>query len=238
MRIIDKNTDFYDYLQYLLKDDTFTFDRTNSFILTKEIMCDYLWTHREVWVGEHHFVLMQVCNTFWLFDVEITKTVEDDRGVVLPDDYSVDLLACWKHYYRLRQLFSMNIIRFNMEIFPLWRLKLKKRPKETLKMAIIERIPVFMDAINNDNYEIVKTIADHPVRISGGKYVKKHLPILIASGFPSVIDPKVIYLALEEYFSLEAASYERTESIGLTDKERIENHGFDAKTSFRGRISH
>ena len=49
------------------------------------------------------------------------------------------------------------------------------------------------------------------------------------------IDPLEMFLSLEEYFSLEKQANERSESIGLTDKERIENHGFSTKTSFRGK---
>ena len=46
MRIIDKNTDFYDYWQNVYKDDTFTFDRRDSFLLTKEILCSNLYTDK------------------------------------------------------------------------------------------------------------------------------------------------------------------------------------------------
>lgn len=49
------------------------------------------------------------------------------------------------------------------------------------------------------------------------------------------IDPLEIYLSLEEYFLLEKSSLERVSSINITDKEKIENHGFDVKTSFRGK---
>lgn len=66
-------------------------------------------------------------------------------------------------------------------------------------------------------------------------YAEKHIPLLKATGFADQIDPLSIYLAFEEYFSLEKSSTERTESIGLTDREKIENHGFDIKRSFRGR---
>ena len=41
MRIIDNKHDFYDYLQD--PTDTVVFDRRNSFLLTKEIMCDKLY---------------------------------------------------------------------------------------------------------------------------------------------------------------------------------------------------
>lgn len=60
LRIIDKNTDFYDYIQGIYRDDTVVFDRTDSFILSKDMVCSKL--HRAP-----EFLLLQVCNTFWLF---------------------------------------------------------------------------------------------------------------------------------------------------------------------------
>ena len=41
MRIIDKNTDFYDYYQNIYPDDSLIFDRTDSFLLSKEDLCGY-----------------------------------------------------------------------------------------------------------------------------------------------------------------------------------------------------
>ena len=46
MRIIDKNTDFYDFYQNLYPDKTFTFDRRDSYLLTKDIMCDHLFVDK------------------------------------------------------------------------------------------------------------------------------------------------------------------------------------------------
>ena len=40
MRIIDKNADYYDFWQGVYRDDSITFDRTDSFALTKELVCD------------------------------------------------------------------------------------------------------------------------------------------------------------------------------------------------------
>ena len=39
MRIIDKNKDFYDYLQGIYPDRLLVFDRTGSFVLTKQALC-------------------------------------------------------------------------------------------------------------------------------------------------------------------------------------------------------
>lgn len=70
-----------------------------------------------------------------------------------------------------------------------------------------------------------------------GTEKEKTIPLLIASGYKDCIDPLDIYNSFEEYFSLEMSSTERTESVGLTDKEKITNHGFDVKSSFRGKFN-
>ncbi len=77
IRIIDKNTDYYDYWQTVYPDSSIIFDRTDSFLLTKDIFCEHLHTVRNRYrftKGHklYNLVLLQVCNTFWLFLVEIT----------------------------------------------------------------------------------------------------------------------------------------------------------------------
>ena len=42
MRIIDNNTDYYDWLQNVYPDDSLVFDRRDSFLVTKEIFCNHL----------------------------------------------------------------------------------------------------------------------------------------------------------------------------------------------------
>jgi len=61
------------------------------------------------------------------------------------------------------------------------------------------------------------------------------IPILSELGFAGCINPLDIYLAFEEYFSMEKTVNERSESIGLTNDEKVENHGFNLKDSFRGK---
>ena len=70
MRIIDKNHDFYDYLQSPT-DNRLVFDRRRSFQLTKErIWCAirskcglYRWNKTD----EHTYLLLQCGAHFWLF---------------------------------------------------------------------------------------------------------------------------------------------------------------------------
>lgn len=230
MRILDKNTDFYDYLQNIYRDNTVTFDRTDSFILSKDMMCGHLYSHRHLG-GKWSFTLLQVGNTFWLFLIEITKTADDDSGK--PTDYNIELLWCWKNYSKPRVLTRLDLIHFGSYIYTL--MPLDGFYTKFSREEFIKKTQTLVDAIDTNNYEIECAINCHTIRAGNDKKIEKHIPLLIASGFAAHIDPLEIYLSFEEYFSLEKTASERTESIGITDKEKIENHGFDVKASFRGK---
>ena len=234
MRIIDKNTDFYDYLQNVYQDNSVTFDRTDSYILTKEIMCEYMYGSRyHKWYrdeNEPEFVLLQVCNTFWLFLVEITQYNDE-----YPKDYRMELLSTWKNYNKKRSLIKINFISFGWEILHYIR-DYKNRHWVYNKDNIIKRTSDLCQAIDTNNYDVERNVSGHTIyRGDFSTKIEKHIPLLKASGMAGYINPLDIYLAFDEYFSLEKQSQERTESAGITDKERIENHGFDVKTSFRGK---
>ena len=42
MKIIDKNKDFYDYLQDVYKDDRYTFDRRDSYVVSRHEILSFL----------------------------------------------------------------------------------------------------------------------------------------------------------------------------------------------------
>lgn len=116
MRIIDKNTDFYDYLQNVYRDNSLIFDRTNSFVLSKEMVCNslevYSTRHYYYWDKEkyrdYNFLLLQVCNTFWLFLIEVTELSESKR----PINFRAELLYTWKNYDKERTLIRFDVITF------------------------------------------------------------------------------------------------------------------------------
>ena len=223
MRIIDKNTDFYDYYQNVYKDDTFTFDRRNSFVLTKEIMCSYLpissywsWKLRKKTYATHTYALLQICNTYWLFLIKITE--RDSLGRA--KDYEVEFLMKWRNFDKPRKLCNLEIIDFYYH-------KVKKDS--------YNKINDYVKNIDINNYEIIRTINKHIV-FNGAEKVIKNIPLLKACGIGNCMDAHETYLAFEEYFSLEKTSQERRDPIGTTDIDKIESHGFDKKTSFRGKI--
>lgn len=233
MKIIDKNIDFYDYLQGIYRDFSVTFDRTDSFVLTKELMCSSLHRARDnlYRIGNNsyetgtstdsRFVLLQVCNTFWLSLAKITKKDSYD----MPLDYEMELLTSWKNYCKKRELIKLDIISFG------WKIN-RQICKST---NITSQVDVLTQAIDMNDYRVRDSVNKCIVRKAGNTYEEKHIPIFKASGMAKCIDPLEIYLSLEEYFLLEKSSLERVSSINITDKEKIENHGFDVKTSFRGK---
>lgn len=224
MKIIDKNYDFYDYLQGVYPDKTVTFDRRKSFILTKNKVRSSLnnVVYGNVYhskIGQAPYALLQVCNRFWLFKVKVTSL--DDYGDV--EDYTIDFVLTWTNYNVDREFFSFHYIELKGDDwFALWDAKSEDRKRK-----------IVVDAINRNNYK-----KEYDLGIQyfwhNGERTLKDIPLLKASGFAEFINPLDIYLAIEEYFSLERTAAERRESIGLTNDDKITNHGFDTKISFRG----
>ena len=240
MRIIDKQKDFYDFYQGMYRDDSIAFDRTDSFLLTKEIMCDHLWMARAHcrwwWKGrypEHCLMLMQVGNTFWLFLVKMveSETYNDDK----PIDYDIYIETTWKDYDLPRKLFRLDIIDFSSDLTHKIIEFNRKRGLQYDIAKIMARESDLIKAIKHGEYTVLDSINKHVYRKDGGEEIEKHIPLLKASGINQVVEPLDIYLAFEEYFSLEKTASERTESVGLSNDEKVENHGFDLKTSFRGK---
>lgn len=231
MRIIDKNTDFYDYLQGIYRDDSITFDRTDSFMLTKNIMCEYLnrWSDARRKNRPWGFVLLQICNSFWLFVIKITK--QTDSPYYYPENYTVDLISKWDNYKKPRHLMRLDLIDFGINIYQKGWYKWFEIDELKLK----DHADDLMHAIDQNNYRLDVAINKYTYYGGDGTKKEKHIPLLKASGLATWIDPLDAYLAFERYFLLEKSSLERTESVGLTDKEKIGNHGFDVKTSFRGK---
>jgi hypothetical protein len=226
MRIIDKNMDFYDYLQNVYIDKSIVFDRTDSYLLTKEIMCDALKRRGD---QRYNFLLLQVCNTFWLFLIEILEMTD----WYMPTKYSIELITNWKNYHKDRKLIDLSVIDFNLSVDHELR---KGFFGDYDKSKIMSKQEILIQAVNNGDFKVYKCIDSHTVYYgsgAGATKAAKHLPLLKACGVADFIDPLEIFLAFEEYFSLEKSSNERTESIGLTDTEKIGNHGFDKKKSFR-----
>ena len=211
MRIIDKQHDFYDYLQD--PTDTIVFDRRDSFLLTKEMICNRLrfWRDKNV----NRYILMQCGANFWLFLLTVTEFVNST-----PKDYDLQLLDYWKNYDKplLDTPISLTEIKFP------YYLRLNNNQ--------------FRDAINHNEYESENNFNNFlSYRSNGTGWDAKEytIPLLKACGVSNLVDPTIIFCAIEEYFSMKKTASETTEPKGITNDDKIIMHGFDTKTSFRGK---
>jgi len=227
MRIIDKNTDFYDFYQDVYRDDTFTFDRRDSYILSKEMFCDKIspihkswWNYKtKQWdYNRYKFMLLQICNTFWLFLIEIKKIDDYNR----PEEYTIELLDSWRDFDKPRKLCNLNVIQFSVSFY--------KKDKQD----ILNRINDMRRDIHTNHYKDKGNFNSVTI-YNGDTKIEKHIPLLKACGIGNLLDAHEVYLAFEEYFSLEKSDSERREPLGTTDIDKVESHGFDKKISFRGK---
>ena len=226
MRIIDKNTDFYDFYQNVYRDDTFTFDRRNSFLLTKKMVCDairfysYNWSWKEQkYKYDTTYLLLQICDTYWLFALKVTEVSKSIYTNAKPINYSIELVTKWKNKDKPRKLCNLDIIGFYYSHY---------------RKDSNDKIERFISLINTNDYKILRNL-NHYTVYNGDTKIEKDIPLLKACGIAECVEPLEIYLAFEEYFSLEKTSSERREPIGTTDIDKVESHGFDKKTSFRGK---
>ena len=196
MRIIDKNTDFYDYWQGVYRDDSITFDRTDSFVLTKELMCERLYP-RHYRNGFSYFVLLQVCNRFWLFFLKVTREIGD-----MPKDYTIELVKSWENYMKPRCLEKLDVVSFGPGVdchlcsykgAGQWQYEREK---------VMSRADTLSDAIDRNDYRTECSVNRHTIYRGDNTKTEKHIPILKACGIGNCVDPLEIYLAFEEYFCL------------------------------------
>ena len=224
MRIIDKNQDFYDYLQD--STDTLVFDRRNSFLLTKEYFCRSLsiYRYRD---SKYRFILLQCGSTFWLFIVTITKC--NSYGSV--EDYEVELLTTWKNYDKSNELLKLDMIQFKNS-YKMY----EYRTRDFVYDRIKENVDDLVSAINRNDFSVETNMNKYINYVDykcSYKKEEKTLPLLKACGIGNILDPQQIFCAIEEYFSTEKMKLETTEAKGTTNDDKITMHGFDTKTSFR-----
>lgn len=229
MRIIDKNHDFYDYLQD--STDTLVFDRKNSYPLTKDTIKTCLnFSDFKGETSDYRFVLLQCGGTFWLLLFTVTKN--KTKYTYHIENYDIEVLASWKNYEKPNALFKIDIIWFNNS-YKLYDHKSQDYDINRIKNNINDLI----DAVNHNDFKIIYTINDsNKPKYSWQKRKEEiEIPLLKTSGINSVIEPLDMFCAVEEYFSIKKTASETTEAKGATNDDKITMHGFDTVTSFRGK---
>jgi len=211
MRIIDNKYDFYDYLQD--PTDQLVFDRRGSYNLTKEVLCSKIkpYSYCSVSRTENNYHMLIQCGAaFWLVLLKMNNTM---------DNYDFELLDFWKNYDKPNELLKIDLIVFG------WRINRGK--VEDMRDAINHN-----DYLKDYNINRYTKYTDYKTTYKKEKCV---VPILSPSGLGNIIDPMDMFCAIEEYFSIEKTKSETTEPKGVTNNDKIVMHGFDTKSSFRGK---
>ena len=228
MRILDNKHDFYDYLQD--STDRLVFDRRRSFLFTKSMFCWQINFLRYWQDSKYRFVLLQCGATFWLILVTITE--KDTYGNIT--NYTLEVLDSWKNYDKPNKLLKIDLINFvnmyKMRDYTLNDYKIKDYMLDRLRTHVND----LRDAIDHNNIRYEHSI-NKGVTIVDDKNDTHTIPLLAPCGIGNVIDPTTMFCAIEEYFSIEKTKSESTEAIGTTNDDKIVMHGFDTKTSFRGK---
>lgn len=226
MRIIDKNRDYYDYLAD--PTDDVVFDRRDSFLITKDYMCEAFRYSRRF--SDHSkFILIQVGASFWLLVAHMTKFDSYDN----PTDFILEFIDSWKNYDKPNVLMDINTIMLKHDYF------IYDYHTHGYDMnKVREELPKIRDMIDkNDFVKLTDLNSAVSTRWNKNDLIRTELthPILVASGIPNFIPAEDMYYAIEEYFSIEKTNSEKTVADGTTNNDKIRNHGFDTKTSFRGK---
>lgn len=209
MRIIDKNKDFYDYLQ--VYDDDIVFDRRGSYILTNQDICDLWCGFHENFSDKH--LLLQVGYSYWLMIAKCESTAVSCTNAPQCINYSLELVDYWKDYNHFNSLHFGTVDKYFSAEFLFSK-------KWDWKSNLI-------DEIKRGNYEYKKDFTvDTYHKINDIKLIFRNTKI------PSVVMADDLYNAFDEYFS---HLKDDVKVDNMTDIEKVESHGFDKKTSFRGK---
>lgn len=212
MQILDKNKDFYDFYQNIYIDKTYTFDRRKSVYFHKEEWNDIFFNSARDYI----YYVLQVGYSRYLY--KITYIDVSKATVFVPshlDNYKVELVKYWKNYD--------NLVDFEFGIAEELESYGYKNNNSRYDRSKYEQQNI--DSLYNTELKKAYLYAS---RLKGRSY-----PILCESGIASCTDSHQLYMDIEEWLSAQKERELRTESKDITDKQKIVNHGFDARESFR-----
>lgn len=204
MQILDKNKDFYDFYQNIYIDKTYTFDRRKSVYFHKEDWNEFFYNNERNYI----YYVLQVGYSRYLY--KITYLGVSTGWIMHLDNYKVELVKYWKNYD--------NLVDFEFGIAE----ELESYGYKNYHLSYEKQS---IDSLYNTNLKKAYLYAS---RLKGKSY-----PILCESGIASCTDSRQLYMDIEEWLSAQKERELRTESKDITDKQKIVNHGFDTRESFR-----
>lgn len=226
MKIIDRNSDYYDYLSQQNGDDEVVFDRRGSVLLSKKVLCDAIncgdGCYRIV-NGEKSFIPLLPYN-FFSWD---KKSGEPFLLIVLAAGFNFFVI-------KLKQLRYENylLLDFSMEL--ICSRKWYEYKGEPLNLYTVDSKAFAVDKLSAEEWRKanLSNCNFRPLLNLSGELERCPIPILRGAGFASIIPPEEIYCGIDEYL-LAAKNDVSAESAGLSDVDKAVNHGFDKRTSFR-----
>ena len=204
MQILDKNKDFYDFYQNIYIDKTYTFDRRKSVYFHKEDWNEFFYNNERNYI----YYVLQVGYSRYLY--KITYLGVSTGWIMHLDNYKVELVKYWKNYD--------NLVDFEFGIAE----ELESYGYKNYHLSYEKQS---IDSLYNTNLKKAYLYAS---RLKGKSY-----PILCESGIASCTDSHQLYMDIEEWLSAQKERELRIESKDITDKQKIVNHGFDTRESFR-----
>lgn len=165
-----------------------------------------------VWVlwsrhkADDKYFLLQIGYTNWLILAKPTKINQDGYGGYTVEDFSLELIEMWKDYNK-----SVDF-KFG-EIKTHYTMEYITSKKFNHKTALIDDIK-----LGNFEYK--------------NNFTEKSPIILSKTKLPSILNPQDVYMAIDEWLS-----HKKDDVVHdtMSDKEKIVSHGFDTKSSFRGK---
>lgn len=211
MKIICKYKDYYDYFSNIYKDDTITFDRRDCIPLSN---IDLYNIYKKYTYNK--YILLQVGYTNWLIDLFNIKTEYSKENVLLSVDFDIKLVEKWKDYNHCYKCRFGNV----SSNFTIQNLVSKKWNDDVVYNV------KHNDYDLKDFYDII-TFNDRKEEF---KFTT--IPIFNETKICSIVDAFELYQSFEEYFS-HLKDEIRVDT--MSDKEKVESHGFDKDYSFRSK---
>jgi hypothetical protein len=212
MYIIDKNKDYYDYLKGTYGiDKTIVYDRRGSIVLSNQYIIDYLRKEYHRLESIEHFIL-EIGDKQYLFSAKLYYKKEGFLYVSTNGVFNLEkIFNDNKHYFEKEiTIVSCNLENFHYSYNFMYKgYKVKEFNYSSLSWA---------DVLINEN-RLEQKIDN---------------PILSNTCIPHFIPAKDIWISLMNYIS--SKYNDKTIDIKNSDVDKIVNHGFDKKTSFRNPI--
>lgn len=165
-----------------------------------------VWVLWSRYKADDKYFLLQIGYTNWLILAKPTKINQDGYGGYTVEDFSLELIEMWKDYNK-----SVDF-KFG-EIKTHYIMEYITSKKFNHKIALIDDIK-----LGNFEYK--------------NNFTEKSPIILNKTKIPSILNPQDVYMAIDEWLS-----HKKDDIVhdSMIDKEKIISHGFDTKSSFRGK---